>query len=83
MSNLKSHTIDYIVLALILILSAATIWFYRFTDTTTKFVAVFLTAGYFIWGVAHHKKKGHIDKKIVLEYLGMSLLALAIVFSLL
>ncbi len=77
------HTLDYLILAVLLTSATLSIWLFRFTPFSAKLNAVFLAVAYFTWGVVHHKKAGHIDRKIVLEYLGLSLLSLAIIFSLL
>ena len=41
-----------------------------------------MSATYVLWGVTHHKKDGHIDKKIVLEYVGLSLLVITLITTL-
>jgi len=77
------HLIDYIVISTIIAVFMFSVVFFRFSHLTVKLVSTFSAAGYVIWGVVHHKKAGHIDQKILLEYLGIAALGLVIIFSLL
>lgn len=43
------------------------------------FATVPLSIGYILWGILHHKRHGHIDKKIALEYISMALLVNVVV----
>lgn len=78
----KSHTIDYLVIITLLIVFFLSIILFHFSHLTIKTLTVFFALGYAVWGVTHHHKAGHIDKKILLEYLGISFLSVVIVFSL-
>ena len=78
----QSHTADYVALSITLLLCTIAIWHFRFSSITIQFISVFISGFYVFWGVTHHKKHGHIDKKIFLEYFGLALLSLVIIFSL-
>lgn len=45
-------------------------------------IAFIITASiYVLWGIIHHRLRGDLHLKIVLEYLGIALLGLAVIFS--
>lgn len=48
-----------------------------------KVAVVGLAGIYIFWGVIHHWQRGDLHIKIVLEYLGIAILGVALVFSLL
>jgi hypothetical protein len=78
----KDHSLDYLILLLVLATGALVINFFDLTKTNLLFTSLLVSAAYVFWGVTHHKKAGHIDKKIVLEYCGLALLVNVIIFSL-
>lgn len=46
-----------------------------------ELAAIILGAGYVLWGVLHHWRRGDLHPKIVLEYLGLAILGVAAVIS--
>ena len=68
------HTLDYLVLLLILVATAITVRIFSLTKSTLVIITIILSIGYVSWGVTHHQKSGHLDKKIVFEYLGLATL---------
>jgi len=78
----KNHKIGYISLTFILfvfVLLFLQLWPDRIKQ---RFLALSMSIFYFIWGVLVHKKANHISKKVVFEYLAVSLLAGSILFLL-
>ena len=71
--------IDYAILLFLFAVSGLLIRGLRLQQSLLLFATIPLSLGYVIWGVLHHKKHGHIDKKIILEYLGLALLVNVIV----
>jgi len=82
MSKTKSHSFDYFVLALILAVAFLAVKFLSFTKPALVIATFALSVCYVLWGIYHHKKAGHIDKKIMLEYTGIALLGNIIIFTL-
>lgn len=78
----QDHTIDYIVLLSMLTIAGLAVKFLELHSSGLMLTSVLLSVGYVAWGVLHHKKAGHIDKKIVLEYLGLALLVNVLIYSL-
>jgi len=74
-SDFKSHKIAYITLVISLflfVLMFLQVWPNR---TYQRLLIIGLCLFYFIWGVVVHVKDRHINKKIILEYSAVSLLA--------
>lgn len=78
----SNHLADYAILITSLITIIVAIRFLNFSKTAIASLTIITSLSYVAWGVMHHKKAGHIDKKIMLEYLGMAVLAIALVISL-
>lgn len=47
------------------------------------YVLLFGVGAYVVWGIIHHWHRGDLHLKIVLEYLGLAILGVTVVFSLL
>ena len=77
-----NHTLDYLLLLVLLSSAALFVKLFAVTKSALLLTTVFVSVGYVVWGVSHHKKAGHIDKKIVLEYAGLAVLVNVLVFSL-
>lgn len=77
-----SHAPDYAMLLAMLAVATVAVHFLNLTTDAMMLVSLMVTLGYVVWGVTHHKKAGHIDKKIVLEYLCIAALVNVIVFTL-
>lgn len=78
----QTHTIDYLVLIGVLVLAVVTVNMLRLSDISVTVTTLFLSVVYFLWGVTHHKKAGHIDQKIMLEYLSFAILVNVLVYML-
>lgn len=78
--NQNRHMIvDYATLIAIL---GATFLLIRISGMSRESIIVAtlpVSIGYIIWGVVHHKKHGHLDRKIMLEYFGLAALVNAII----
>lgn len=46
-------------------------------------VVIAVAVAYVLWGVIHHSRSGDLHSKVVLEYLGIAILGVAIVWSIL
>ena len=77
----KSHTIDYLVVIVLLLVFLTSVVMFHSSLVTMKVISIFAALAYVVWGVTHHTKRGHIDKKILLEYSGIALLGLVVIFS--
>jgi hypothetical protein len=77
------HTIDYLVLIITMTIIAVFVRLVQNSDLTLLAASILASTVYVIWGVIHHKKSGHIDKKIFLEYLGFAISANVLILILL
>ncbi len=77
-----NHILDYAILIGILAATTISVKIFNLHNSSLKLTSIFLSLAYVIWGIVHHKKAGHIDKKIVLEYSGLAILVNIIIFSL-
>jgi len=81
--DIKTHKIAYIILALFLfgfVVSFLHFWPDRILQ---KYVTISLGLFYFIWGIVVHKRNNHINSRVVLEYLAVSVLAVSLLLLLL
>jgi len=79
----KTHKVAYSVLAFVLfgfVLTFLHVWPDR---TLQRATAVGMGVFYFIWGVVVHIKHRHINSRIILEYLAVSILAVSLLLLLL
>jgi hypothetical protein len=69
------HIIAYT--ALVFILGGAVILFFAVWPDrpAQRLVAIMLAVSYFLWGIISHTKTSHLTKRVILEYLGVSVLA--------
>ena len=77
-----NHTLDYFILIIILSLTAIAVKFLNLTDSLLMTSTIFVSLGYIFWGITHHKKAGHIDQKILYEYVGLALLVNILIYIL-
>jgi hypothetical protein len=77
-----NHLADYLVLTTLLITSVLLLKIFSFYKTGVLILTVALVVSYVIWGVAHHTKAGHLDRKIMWEYLGLGTLVIILVYTL-
>lgn len=81
--EVKTHKLAYFVLTLALfsfVISFLHAWPDRFQQ---RVVTIVMGIFYFIWGVVVHKKYNHINSKVILEYLAVSVLAVLLLLLLL
>lgn len=76
------HTFDYLILIAILATTALIVRIFSLTDIALAILTFVLSLGYIAWGVAHHHKSGHIDRKIFFEYFGLAILVNVLVLIL-
>lgn len=74
--------IDYIALLGILAGTFFSIRMFGLARMSVMAATIPLSIGYIAWGILHHKKHGHIDRKILLEYVGLALLVNIVIFTL-
>lgn len=46
-----------------------------------ELAAIILGAGYVLWGILHHFRRGDLHIKVVLEYAGIAILGVVAVLS--
>ncbi len=76
--EIQTHKYAYAVLVMLLVgftILFLAVWPNRYFQ---RIVVIFLAISYFFWGVATHLKTDHISPRVVLEYLGVSSLAAAL-----
>ena len=65
----------YLILIFALAIFAVTFLAVWPVHSLQRGIVALMIAFYFLWGIFSHIKQDHIDKKIIFEYLAMSLLA--------
>lgn len=76
------HHWDYLVLIGFLSFAGVVVTVLNLSKLSLGFFTLVVTSVYVVWGITHHNKSGHVDEKIVLEYLGFALLVCVLVFTL-
>lgn len=74
-AEFKSHKIAYVVLSIVLFLFVVMFLHYWPDRSKQRLVAIGMSIFYFLWGVVVHSNSRHINSKVVLEYLAVSLLS--------
>jgi hypothetical protein len=75
LKELKNHKLAYSILVVGLILGVV-LFLGAWPDRNLqRITAVVMAIFYVLWGVITHFKTNHITKKVILEYLGVGLLA--------
>lgn len=46
-------------------------------------VVIAVAVAYVLWGIVHHSRSGDLHPKVVLEYVGIAILGVAIIWSVL
>ena len=77
------HLSHYIVLLTIMMAGLVAMIASGRSTLTHTIILVFISIGYFIWGVVHHLLEKDLHLEIVLEYFIMAFLGLAFVFGVL
>lgn len=75
LKEIRKHKLNYLVLIVGLVLGVV-LFLGSWPDRKLqRFVSIGIAAFYFIWGVLTHLKESHISRRVVLEYLGVGVLA--------
>lgn len=74
--------LDYAGLLSLLLIGLFLVRLFDLHRNSILVASIPLSLGYVLWGVLHHKKHGHIDRKILFEYLGLAILVNAIILVL-
>lgn len=78
----KQSFIDYtILLVLVVFILSLSILFGR-NHQVFQIIGFILAGVHFIWGIWHHRRQGDLEKKIIIEYLLISLFGAIMVISL-
>lgn len=78
--NKSVEAVAHSILYLGFILGAVAIFIWRF-DTNRQFLIVcLLVAFYLIWGYSYHTLKRDISRRLILEYLAISLIGILAAF---
>ena len=80
--NDTSAILDYAILLGGLAITGMLIKALRLSQISIFVATIPLSLAYVLWGVLHHKRHGHLDKKIFFEYAGLALLINIIIFTL-
>ena len=81
-AEFKSHKLGYVLLITILFLFVLAFLHFWPDREKQRYVALAMSIFYFFWGVITHKKIGRINKKVVFEYLAVSILSSSILIML-
>lgn len=81
--EVKTHKVAYFVLTLALLAFVLTFLHVWPDRTQQKLVTISMGIFYFIWGIVVHKKHKHINSRVILEYLAVSVLAVSLLLLLL
>ncbi len=79
--NTKNHIIHYVPLYVILALGLLGMVGYQYNNDMQRAVIVATAAGYFMWGMVHHKIHEELSFEIFLEYLFVAFIGSALLFS--
>ncbi len=81
--SLIRHSLDFLLLALILALGLGGLLFFRFEVASQIAVVAIMAVFYVFWGVLHHLRDQNLTARVVLEYIAMSALVTFILVILL
>lgn len=70
------HLLHYLILIIIMGVAVVLFFSYQGNPGLQLRIAVGASGAYFLWGVVHHKCKGDLYPKIVVEYLLIAILAI-------
>lgn len=68
------HGVDFILLALIIVLGLGGLLFFRFDLAAQVADIILLGFLYIFWGIYHHFHDGDLTGKVVMEYISMAAL---------
>ena len=78
--NKTLEGVFHLILYLGLVLGAVAIFIWRFDGGRQFMIVVLLVAFYLIWGYSYHSTKRDLCRKLILEYLAISLIGLLAAF---
>mgnify|MGYP001577190286 FL=1 len=68
------HSLDFLLLALILGLSLGGLVYFRFDSASQVAIIVLMAILYVFWGIFHHHHDGNLNSGTILEYIAISAL---------
>lgn len=84
LNHVVRHSVDFLILALILGSGLYGLILFRFEVASQVAVAILMCTLYVFWGIFHHYHDGNLTGKVVLEYIAMaSLVAFILILFLL
>ncbi|MBI4035268.1 MAG: hypothetical protein HY381_02625 [Candidatus Chisholmbacteria bacterium] len=78
-----NHLFHYLALVLILTTGLVLLLTFRFHPLGRPLTIAGLSLAYFTWGIAHHHLSRTLHRRVVLEYLSLSILGAIIIATLL
>jgi len=72
---------NFVVLAVILVLTVFLFWQVRDRPSMQILVGVLLSVSYVAWGIIHHMMTGNLHPKIVVEYLLVGCIAITLIIT--
>jgi len=78
--NKTLEGIFHLILYLGFIIGAVAIFIWRFDGERQFMIVLLLVAFYLIWGYSYHSTKRDLCRKLILEYLAISLIGLLAAF---
>ncbi|KKQ95800.1 MAG: hypothetical protein UV74_C0013G0405 [Candidatus Woesebacteria bacterium GW2011_GWB1_43_14] len=82
MKKLSRHLPHYLPLIGIFVFGVAGFWIFSYDRIFQISITIAIGASYVSWGIIHHYLHHDLHWKVVLEYLGISLIGLGIILSL-
>lgn len=75
---LRQKPIDFILLFFFFAICLVSFFIFSTDGHPRRFVVYITAAGYFLWSLAYHYRRGDLHLSIVLEYLVMALLGVIV-----
>jgi len=83
LKEIKKNPIDYVILAVILIIAFVLLLFFNQNfDSHNQRRVVYATAAlYLLWSLFHHYRRGDLQASIIIEYLLLAIFAVIIALT--
>jgi len=83
LKEIKKNPLDYIILAIILVVAFTLFFFFRQNfDFHNQRRVVYVTAAlYLLWSLFHHYRRGDLQASIIIEYLLLATFAVIIALT--